>query len=168
MCVYTSGSRGPRSPLTPGFEHFRALFDFSVLFLPPFLSILLFLPPANEVCEGYVLHLSVSLSVHGGVCPSACWDTPPPPPPPRPEADTPSRSRHPAPPRADTPSPLALVQCMLGDTGNKWAVRILLECILVHNSNSKVFQPRFAWNIISQLMQIKSRSLSSWSSFHII
>ena len=31
------------------------------------------------------------------------------------------------PPGADTP----LTQCMLGDTGNKRAVRILLECILV-------------------------------------
>ena len=26
------------------------------------------LPPANEVCEGYVLHLSVSHSVHRGFC----------------------------------------------------------------------------------------------------
>ena len=31
---------------------------------------------------------------------------------------------------ADTPS----AQCMLGDTGNKRAVRILLECILVESS----------------------------------
>ena len=31
-------------------------------------------------------------------------------------------------PRADTPPP---EQCVLGDTGNKRAVRILLECILV-------------------------------------
>ena len=29
-------------------------------------------------------------------------------------------------------------QCMLGDTGNKRAVRILLECILVFNLNSQV------------------------------
>ena len=26
------------------------------------------LPPANVVCEGYVLHVSVSHSVHGGGC----------------------------------------------------------------------------------------------------
>ena len=44
-----------------------------------------------------------------------------PPPPPRPEAGTPpwTRGRYP------------LLQCMLGDTGNKRAVRILLECNLV-------------------------------------
>ena len=37
------------------------------------------LPPANEVCEGYVF-TPVCHSVHGGggdVCLSACWDTPP-------------------------------------------------------------------------------------------
>ena len=44
-----------------------------------------------------------------------------PPPPPGPEAGTPqTRGRHPPP-----------EQCMLGDTENKPAVRILLECILV-------------------------------------
>ena len=52
------------------------------------------LPLANEVCEGYVF-TPVCHSVHrGGVCLSACWDTPTP------------RSRHPreqTPPRADTP-----------------------------------------------------------------
>ena len=44
---------------------------------------------------------------------------------------TPSRNRHPpgaATPREQTPPP---AQCMLGDTVNKQAVRILLECILV-------------------------------------
>ena len=68
------------------------------------------------------LHLSVSHSVHRWGCLPQCMmgyipqeaaDTPL-------EADTP-------PPEADTPS----VQCMLGDTGNKRAIRILLECILV-------------------------------------
>ena len=57
-------------------------------------------------------------SVHRGVvCPSACLDTPPgirg-----TPQQQIPPRSRY-------TP------QCMLGDTGNKRVVRILLECILV-------------------------------------
>ena len=47
----------------------------------------------------------------GGVSFSACWDTHPP-------------------FRADTPPP----QCMLGDTDNKRAVRILLEYILVYGS----------------------------------
>ena len=38
-----------------------------------------YLPPANEVCEGYVF-TPVCPSVHrGGVCLSACWDTQPPP-----------------------------------------------------------------------------------------
>ena len=49
--------------------------------------------------------------VHGEVCLNACYDTTPP----RPEAGNP-------PPE----------QCMLGDTDNKWAVRILLECNLVY------------------------------------
>ena len=37
-----------------------------------------FLPPANKVCEGYVF-TRVCLPM-GGVCPIACWDTPPTPP----------------------------------------------------------------------------------------
>ena len=101
-----------------------------------------FLPPTNEVCEGYDLHLSVilftrgvSASVHAGIhtpweqTHSTGADTP------RsrhPWEQTPPRSRHP--PGADTPLPGAdqpPVQCMLGDTGNKQVVRILLECILV-------------------------------------
>ena len=34
-----------------------------------------YLPPANEVCEGYVF-TGVCL-YEGDVCPIACWDTPP-------------------------------------------------------------------------------------------
>ena len=98
------------------------------------------LPPANEVWEGYVFtHVCQSFCSHvgGGVCPSACWDylprtrgRPPPrsrgrQPHPRAEADTPPHE-----PQADPPPP---VQCMMGDTGNKRAVRILLECILIGN-----------------------------------
>ena len=62
----------------------------------------------------------VSASVHDGIHPpsGAAADTHP-----RkqipPRKQTPLGSRHPP------------VQCMLGDTGNKRAVRILLECILV-------------------------------------
>ena len=52
----------------------------------------------------------VKNSVHGG----ACWDTYPP--------------QKQTPPRKQTPLP---VQCMLGDTANKQAVHIILECILV-------------------------------------
>ena len=58
-------------------------------------------------------------SVHRGFCLGACWDSRLP------------GSRHPPGadnlPRGET-SP---AQCMLGDTANKRAVRILLECILV-------------------------------------
>ena len=91
----------------------------------------------------------VCYSVHRGwVCLIACWNTSPPdqrqahPPPPKqahppreqttpqsrppPGADTLPRSRHP-PPGAHPRPP----QCMLGDTCNKRAVRILLECNLV-------------------------------------
>ena len=76
--------------------------------------------------------LSVSHSVHrGGVCLSAWWDTPPgsrhPP-----VADTP-RGRHPPRSRHTLRSRHPPSQCMLRDKGNKRAVRILLECILVVN-----------------------------------
>ena len=100
-----------------------------------------YLPPANEVCEGYVF-TRVCHSVHRG---GSTWAGTP-----RPgttsgtrytprtrytplEPGTPPGTRytqqdhvHPTgpgtPPRG---------HCMLGDTGNKRAVRILLECILV-------------------------------------
>ena len=80
------------------------------------------LPPANKVCTGYVFtpvcqsfcsQGGMSASVHAGI------HTPP--------------GRHP--PLGQTPSP---VQCMLGDTGNKRAVRILLKCILVTGCNEVV------------------------------
>ena len=64
------------------------------------------------------------LSVHrGGGCPIASWDTPP-------------GSRHPspqsrAPGQQTIPGADPREQCMLGDTSNKRAVCILLECILV-------------------------------------
>ena len=80
---------------------------------------------------GKVMFSQASVSVillTGGVCLSACWDTPP-------GADTPPsrhplgsrhlpRSRHPQ----QTPPPL---HSMLRDTVNAWTVRILLECNLV-------------------------------------
>ena len=66
--------------------------------------------PQTKFAKVMFLHLSVSYSVHmGGVCLSACWDTPP--------EQTPPQE-----------------QCMLGDTGNKRVVRILLECTLVITS----------------------------------
>ena len=38
---------------------------------------------------------------------------------------------------------------------------------IFHNLNSKNLHPHFTQHLISQLMQIKSKSLSSWSSFNI-
>ena len=48
-------------------------------------------------------------------------------------------------PWADTPPGMYTPQeqCMLGDTGNKWAVRILLECILVVTVRNKVMKVMF-------------------------
>ena len=73
----------------------------------------------------------------GGVCPSACWDAHPPGPetgtllpPPGPEAD-PSHDQRQAPHQTIGRHPPPRERCMLGDTGNKRAVRILLESILV-------------------------------------
>ena len=105
------------------------------------------------------LQLSIILFT-GGVCLSAYWDTYPPPqeqtphgadtPPPEqqttpwsrlPQSRHPAWSRHPRsrppqsrhPPSRHPPEQTPPVQCMLGDTGNKRAIRILLECILVVN-----------------------------------
>ena len=78
---------------------------------------------------------SVILFTGRGVCLSACWDSKPPGADPpgadTPQEQTPLEQTPPGtdtPAQADTPPP---AQCMLGDTANKWAVRILLECILV-------------------------------------
>ena len=77
-----------------------------------------FYRPQTKFAKVMFLHLSVSHSVHreGGCLPQWMlgYTT-------SPWADT---------PRADTSPP---VQCMLGDTGNKRAVRVPLECILVNN-----------------------------------
>ena len=61
----------------------------------------------------------MSASVHAGIHPPE--QTPP-------WEQTHPPEQTPPPPGADTP---LLAQCMLGDTGNKRAVCILLECILV-------------------------------------
>ena len=74
----------------------------------------------NEVAKVMFLHLSVSHSVHRGVCLSTCWDTPPrirPPwdqaPPPGPDTplgpDTP-QTRHTPPPREQLPRDQTLPQ----------------------------------------------------------
>ena len=98
------------------------------------------LPPTNEVWGKVILSVAcVKNSVHRGVCLSACWDTDPlarqtpwkgaPPPPSK--AD-PLARRYPL---ARQQTPLAKIppaQCMVGDTVNKRAVCILLECDLVN------------------------------------
>ena len=78
------------------------------------------LPPANEVWGKVIfLHLCVILFTGGG----SAW------------AGTPLAGTH---PQAGTHPPWQVhprEQCMLGDTGYKRAVRILLECILVESMN---------------------------------
>ena len=81
----------------------------------------------NEVGARFYFYTCLWFCSHGGgVCPIACWDTHTQTP--GPEAGTPLWTRHPLHPPGTRHPP---VQCMLGDTGNKRAVRILLECNLV-------------------------------------
>ena len=71
------------------------------------LSYLLYCRPQRSWGKFMLLHVSVILFTGGGVCPSACWDTPPR------TRGRPPQARHPpgqTSPRADTPS----AQCMLG------------------------------------------------------
>ena len=75
----------------------------------------------NEVGARLCFYTRLLFCSQGGVCPIACWDTHPP------------GTRGRSPPRAGTPP----AQCMLGDTGNKRAIRILLECNLVQIIFSK-------------------------------
>ena len=108
---------------------------------------MLIITASHEVGQVYVFTL-VCNSVHRGVCPIPCWDTPPwdqrqaPPQDQAPPEQTPPRTRgrhHPPDPRTRYPpgsrhppgTRHPPVQCMLGDTGNKQEVCILLECNLV-------------------------------------
>ena len=79
------------------------------------------LPPAKEVCKGYVF-TGVCLSTGGGVCSIACWDT-------HPLAGTPPCRYTPC---RYTPSRYTPRRSACWDTVNKRAVRIPLECILGH------------------------------------
>ena len=85
--------------------------------------------PQTKFAKVMFLHLSVILFTWGGCLPQCMLGYTPS----RADiplgADTPG-IRHP-PWGADTPT----AQCMLGDMGNKRAVRILLECILVENAS---------------------------------
>ena len=63
----------------------------------------LFLPPATKLGQGYVFTCVCDSVQRGGVCLSACWDTPPQEQ--TPPKQTPHQSRHPreqTPPRVDT------------------------------------------------------------------
>ena len=86
----------------------------------------------SEVCVKNSVQRGVCLSAPGSRTPGS-RDPPradtPPPGADTPGADTPLEQTPPeqTPPRSRHPPP----QCMLGDTANKRAVRILLECILV-------------------------------------
>ena len=94
----------------------------------------------SEACVRNSVHRGVSAPLHAGIHtplgPEA--DTPP-----GPEADTPPgpQEQTPPPPPQSRPPPGTdpQAQCMLGDTGNKRAVRILLECILVFGINFSPF-----------------------------
>ena len=83
--------------------------------------------PQTKFAKVMFLHVSVILST-GGVCLSACWDTTPPSRQPLPPSRGAGITPEQAPPRSRQTPPK---QCMLGDTTNKRAVCILLECILV-------------------------------------
>ena len=85
-----------------------------------------FIPPANEVWGKVIFSVAfVKNFVHRGGLPHCMLGYPQ-------EADTPPPSRHP--PAADTPQSRPPAQCKLGDTGNKRAVRNLLEC-RIYQSN---------------------------------
>ena len=87
--------------------HFIRVSTTKILYHPDLRTVLL--PPANKVCEGYVFTpVCQSFCSQGGIT----------------RAGTPPWVGT---PRAGTPSP----GNACWDTVNKWAVRILLECILV-------------------------------------
>ena len=108
-------------------EEFTKLLQFALIFCSPFFS--------HKIMT-ISLHLSVILFT-GGVCLSACWDITPPPrdhahhpgpcTPPRDHAPSSWDQAHP--PQDHAPPP---AHSMLGDTVNARAVRILLQCNLVH------------------------------------
>ena len=142
-CMYDwNWSRESRSCMNQAGALLIELISCGVSFTPSyrpqtkFAKVMFFTPVCHSVHRGK----GVSTSVHTGY--TSPWEQ-------TPQEQTPaeahtSRSRHllgaETSPRADTPpeqthprqSRPPPAQCMLGDTGNKWAVRILLECILVH------------------------------------
>ena len=89
-------------------KHFKFTFTFCCL-QTKFAKVMFYV---FFLCLCHFVHSGVSASVHAGIH--------------TPEADTPQEQTSPG---SKHPPPSA--QCMLGDTGNKRAVRILLECIQV-------------------------------------
>ena len=114
----------------------------------------LLLPPANEVW-GKVIFLHLSVILFTGRVPGQVHLPP----------GTPPARYH----SASTPRD----QCMLGDTGNKRAVRILLECILIwhifcqklHEKMDWGTSPRSATAIASNCVKIKIKAIETilWS-----
>ena len=122
------------------------------------------LPPANEVCEGYVF---TGVCLHWGVWPITCWDTPPVrhphgqtspwPDPPWPDPPPPPGRWADIPPGQTPPLQTAPLCSACWDTDNTRAVGILLECILVwflspHHHNSII--PDFPECILKLLAHI--------------
>ena len=104
------------------------------------------------------LHLSVILSMGGGVCPSACWDTHRQTPPGQtPPGQTPPGQippgRHATPGLTPPMGRHPPAQCMLGYT---WlllrTVRILLECILVQVVYRNAMMPHINFFIGAYLL----------------
>ena len=117
-------------------------------------SYFLFLPAATKLWPRVIfLHLSVILFT-GGVCLSACWDTPQPGRhPPRDQADPPDQ--------ADTPPGIRQTSpagSRLQHTVYERPVRILLECILVTNINADAC-------FVSPLAIDSSRQIDTRKSF---
>ena len=122
---------------------------------------------SGSMWQGYVFrHVcdsvhggGVSASVHAGIPPSG--SRPPRSRPPR--ADTPQAQTFPQsrpPPGADTPNP----QCMLGDMGNKRAVCILLECILVSSLKWCYIFLIYVFALEIKVLLQRSFTLSVWQS----
>ena len=94
--------------------------------------------PQTKFGKVMFLHVSVILSTGGGSAPLHAGIHPP-------VAESPTGTDTPTPgsrPPSGSRHPPA--QCILGDTGNKRAVSILLECILVENVSADV-DTKFKW-----------------------
>ena len=124
-------------------------------------SYLLLFPPANEVWGKVIfLHLSVILFTGGGVPGQVSPLTRHKPLPP----GTRHTARDQAHPPGDQVHTHLPEQCMLGDMGNKWAVRILLECILVSYRANQTFKNELTLKHCRINVYIKRMFLIIWTS----